>query len=174
MKKLLMYLPILLIIAFVGCNIITGNILIVIDLDDQTVTGESSGFESWPVDREDFSDWKDHADDLNHVVDLGFATQIINNGNSEATARFWVSENPYADVASVEANATLVLNTITIPAGATKKITWSESYDYIENFDTLKELIMKGKFWLYATAVSSNVNVTFHKNAIILTINAKP
>jgi len=34
MKKLLRFAPLLVVLAFAGCNIITGNVLVVIELDD--------------------------------------------------------------------------------------------------------------------------------------------
>ncbi len=177
MKKMLKYLPLLLLVLFVGCNIITGNKLIVIELGDATVEGTSSGFEKWRVSKDDPKNgtWKDHAEDIKHVVDLGFAVQIKNDANVVATAKFYVSEDStLSTVTEVDSLATLVLSGISVAANSTKIIKWQDSYDYLHNFDTLKELILKGKFWLYATAVGSPVDVTFHNTAVILTINAKP
>jgi hypothetical protein len=175
MMKMMRYLPLLLLVVFVGCNIITGNKLIVIELGDQSISGTSSGFEKWRVSKDEHGAWKDNAEDIKHVVDLGFAVQIKNDTNVVATAKFYVSEDStLSNVNAVESEATLVLSDISVAANSTKTITWQESYDYLENFDTLKELVLKGKFWLYATAVGSPVDVTFHNTAVILTINVKP
>jgi len=175
MKKMLMYLPVLLLVVFVGCNIITGNKMVVIEIEDKVLSGDASSYDKWRISKEDHQTWKDHEADLKHVVDLGFVTKIINFGNGDATAKFWVSsDSTYASATEIEANATLVLSGITVPVADSVIIKWQDSYDYLENFDTLKKLVLDGEFWLYATAISSFVLVEFKNNAVVLTINAEP
>jgi len=175
MKRMLKFAPLLVILAFAGCNIITGNVLIVIELDDETLqTGDD--FKVWKVSKEDHGEWKDHEDDINHVVDIGFSL-IFDNSRSASEARgdFYVStDGTFGTGAEVEANAAKVLSGIEVGQGATRRITWQQSYEFLGNFDTLKKFVMDGEFYLYAVGIGTPLDLDVKKAAIILTINAKP
>jgi len=172
---MLKFAPLLVILAFAGCNIITGNVLIVIALDDATLQ-TNDDFKVWKVSKEEHGEWKDHEADIKHVVDLGFSVIFDNSaGTDEATGDFYVSEDStFASAAEVRANAKAVLTGITVAAGATRKITWQQSYEFLGNFDTLKKFVMDGEFFLYAVDIGTNFDLDVKKAAIILTINAKP
>jgi len=172
---MLKFAPLLVILAFAGCNIITGNVLIVIELDDATLQ-TNDDFKVWKVSKEEHGEWKDHEADIKHVVDLGFSLILDNSrGTSLATGDFYVSKDgTLGTAAEVIANATMVLEDITVDPGATRKITWQQSYEFLGNFDTLKKFVMDGEFYFYAVGIGTPLDLDLKKVAIILTINAKP
>jgi hypothetical protein len=179
MRNFIKLLPLLLlpVIICAGCNIITGNKLIVIKITppDLNVSGESDGFEVREVSREMNDTWDEHHDQIRHLVDLGFAMLITNNLSSDATAAIYVSErSDLATKADIMEQATRVIKPVLVPGDDYTKITWQQSYDYLENFDTLKKLVLTGKFFVYAVGVQPTTDVTFSKTAVIMTINAEP
>jgi len=174
MKRTTKFLPLIVAFLFAGC-IVTGNVLIVIELEDAGLqTGED--FKVWEVSKEKSSDWKEHEDDINHVVDIGFSMIITNNNTANAaTGEFYISKNGnLANASQVRANGIKILGGIEVAPGATKKITWPDSYNYLSNFDILKQYVMDGGFWVYATGIGTNLNIDIKNPAVILTINAKP
>jgi hypothetical protein len=175
MKKLLKFTPLLVVLAFAGCNIITGNVLIVIELD-KAHPKTHEDFMVWHVNKEDYTDWKDHEDKIQHVVDLGFSVVFDNSaGSNEASGDFYVSkDSTLASADDVRDNAAIVLSGIIVAPGKIRMITWQQSYQYLGNFDTLKKYVMDGEFYLYAVGVGTDLDLIVAKPAIILTVNAEP
>ncbi len=173
-KTILISLMLLLFAA--GC-LVTGNILLVIKLEDKHLTTNEK-FDKWFVTKEDNEDWKKHQDDIKHVVDLGFSVTIDNTGSDEpATGSFYISKSGDLTLDDLEPDskeAYIVLSGLTVPAGGKKHITWQGSYRYLRNFDVLKKYVMSGEFWLYVKGVSTPLDMTLTKTAVILTLNAKP
>ena len=175
MTRKMILIPLMLAIFTAGC-LVTGNFLLVIKLDDKELDTNKE-FDKWRVSKEEHEDWDDHADQINHVVDLGFSVLIENNGNEPATGTFYISESgdlTEGDLHPDSNKAYVVLTGITVPAGERKLITWQESYKYLRNFDVLKKYVMKGEFWLYVKGVAPELNIEFKKMAVILTLNVKP
>ncbi len=174
MKKQIRILALLAALLFAGC-IVTGNVLVVIELEDDDLT-EQKDFRMWNVDKDSVQVWKDHYKDIKHIVDLGFSVTIKNNNTvDEARGEFWISKNGNLGSAQeVMQKATKVFAGLVVKPGTTAKITWSQSYQYLHNFDTLKKAALDGQFYLYAIGIGNNLNVSFKKPAVILTVNAKP
>jgi hypothetical protein len=178
MAKIARLMPLLLLLLLPGCyEIINGNILVVVKIEDKTLTSNDP-FEAWRVSKEDHEDWKEHEEDLNHVVDAGFAIEISNTeSNVDATAEFYISKDSTLSAEDLHTQSNIafrVLRGITVPAGEEKRITWRESYRYLEHFKVMKQYVMDGKFWLYAKGVTTPLNISLTKTAVILTLNAKP
>ena len=162
---------------FAGC-IVTGNILVVIELEEDKHLTTNDSFDQWLVSEDDHQDWKDHADDINHVVDVGFVVTLDNSAsNVDATGEFYISKDGNLsadDLHPDSSNVYMILSGIVVEAGDIKTIRWQESYDYLSNFDALKQYAMDGEFWLYVKGVGTPLDLWARKIAVILTVNAKP
>ncbi len=177
MNRLVKFLPALLLALVAGC-IVTGNILFIIELDPVSLD-TSKTFDMWEVTEEDNDDWKDHKDQIKHVVDAGFTLRIENlNQNDKATGDIYISKENALDegwdVNDIIANATKILSGITVAPGGTRVITWSQSYDFLSNFDVLVKYIMDGEMYVYAVGIGDNLDIEVTKIALIITINAEP
>ncbi len=176
MTKKMILIPLIFALLVTGC-IVTGNILIVIELEDKTLTTNDS-FDKWLVSKEEHSEWKDHADDIKHIVDVGFAVTLVNSAsNVDATGEFYISKDGNLsadDLNSSNSAVFIILSGLEVKAGETRQITWQESYDYLSNFKTLKKYGMDGEFWLYVKGVGTPLNLDIKKPAVIMTLNAKP
>lgn len=176
-KKMILLLIALPLLA-VGCfEIINGNVIVVVPLEDRNLIGDDS-FQTWRVDKEEHEDWKEHEEDINHVVDIGFSVTLINNeDNAAASGDFYISKDSLLTAEDLHEESSVafkVLGGIVIPANGRKHITWQESYRYMSNHDVIKKYIMSGKFWLYVKGVNPPINLSLTKTAAILTLNAKP
>ncbi|MCK4656156.1 MAG: hypothetical protein KAT85_03970 [candidate division Zixibacteria bacterium] len=176
MTKKMIVIPLILALLVTGC-IVTGNILVVIELEDKTLT-TSDSFDKWLVSKDEHQEWKDHADDINHIVDVGFAVTLDNGtSNVDATGEFYISKIGTLiakDLHPDSSNAYIILSGLVVKAGEVRKITWQESYDFLSNFKTLKQYGMDGEFWLYVKGVGTPLNLQVKKPAVIITLNAKP
>ena len=176
MTKKMILIPLIFALLVTGC-IVTGNILVVIELEDKTLTTNDS-FDQWLVSKEEHSEWKDHADDIKHIVDIGFAVWLDNSAsNVAATGEFYISKQGTLTANDLNANnpnAFVVLRGLEVGAGEVRKITWQESYKFLSNFKALKQYGMDGKFWLYVKGVGTPLNLQVKKPAVIITLNAKP
>jgi hypothetical protein len=176
MTKKMIIIPLILALLVTGC-IVTGNILIVVELEDKTLTTNDS-FDQWLVSKDDHQEWKDHADDINHIVDVGFAVTLDNSAsNVDATGEFYISKDGNLsadDLHPDSSNAYIILSGLVVKAGEIRKITWQESYKFLSNFKTLKQYGMDGKFWLYVKGVGTPLHLDVKKPAVIITMNAKP
>jgi hypothetical protein len=162
-----------------GC-IVTGNILIVIELEEDKHLTTNDSFDKWLVSKDDpdNQEWRDHEDDINHIVDVGFAVTLDNSAsNVDATGEFYISKDGNLnadDLHPDSSNAYIILSGIVVKAGEVRKIRWQESYDFLSNFKALKQYGMDGEFWLYVKGVGTPLDLWARKVAVILTVNAKP
>lgn len=176
MKKQIRILALLAALLFAGC-IVTGNVVVVIPLEPNPINlvGDDD-FYKWRASKDEHSDWEDHYEDINHIVDLGLSFTLTNNSSQTyAYGEIWISkDSTFQSAAEVKAGAIRVFSRLRVNAGKSTHITWSQSYQYLEHFDELKQYALDGYFWVYATAVSDDLDVTFKKPAVILTVNGKP
>jgi hypothetical protein len=156
---------------------VTGNVLVVIELEPNPIdlVGDND-FYKWRASKDEHQDWKDHYDDINHIVDMGLSFTLTNNSQSyDAYGEIWISkDSTFQNAAAVKAGAIRIFSRLGVGAGKSTHITWSQSYQYLEHFDELKQYALDGYFWVYATCVSDDLNVTFKKPAVILSVNGKP
>lgn len=172
MRGRIKFLPLLAVLLLAGC-IVSGNFIIVYKLADTHLTSNDD-FERWEVSKELEEDWEDHAEDIKHIVDVGFAMKITNNNPTQtATGDVYISKNGNLSSASeVIAEGTPILTGMQVAAGSELVITWRKSYDYLSNFETLKKYIIDGEFYAYAIGVGTALDVDVTRIAVIITVNA--
>jgi hypothetical protein len=152
-----------------GC-IITGNIVILIELDPFTIEPNGLfGYEE--VNLLDYGEYRDHKDDLNSVDDIGFVCKIRNESGASATGKLWISNTSSSSF--IPNDKILVLDGITVAAGQTRTIKLDESYDFLKNFEAAREAILREQFTVY-WEVPNAFLVQVTDMVIVLTINGKP
>ena len=179
MTKKMIIIPLILALLVTGC-IVTGNILIVIELKEDKHLTTNDSFDKWLVSKDDpdNQEWRDHEDDINHIVDVGFAVTLDNSASDyDATGEFYISKDGNLsadDLHPDSSNAYIILSGLVVGARETRKITWQESYDFLSNFKALKQFGMDGEFWLYVKGVETPLDLWARNVAVIITLNAKP
>ena len=143
-----------------GC-LLSGQFIILLDTGG-TIHSTDTILDYVYVDLTENSTWKDHKDDIQAIVDLKFEAKFTNNLSAPATGELWISTNLYSTVAQVTAagNATRVLGGLTVPGSGSVEVSFSESSKYIENLDTILNLVEGGKFYVYGIAGGVPFDVT--------------
>lgn len=157
-----------------GANCITsGNILVVVDIEDfgaQT----NNVFTSKKVDLRENEDWKEHKEDINSIDDLGFAVRITNNADVPAAGQLYVSANKdLTTIEAVRSNAILVLDGIVVQPGVERAIEWGESKSFVKNFVEAKKVIFKELFYVYFIAAETPFDITVRDLVLIMSVNGK-
>lgn len=167
-------LGVLALFLMLGNNCVTsGNIVVVMDLP--SVTGQTNtSFNPEFVDLTENDDWKEHKDQVNSVDDIGFACKITNYESSVATGQIWISDKSYSSPTDVTAHAVKILDGIAVPAGGTRSIEWSESADFLSNFNEAKTIVYTEKFYLYFMAAETPFHIDVTDIVLFLSVNGKP
>jgi hypothetical protein len=137
-----------------GCWLFGITLVLSYDIDEEIVSTDE-GFNSVAIDLTEEKDWKDNQDNLDEIYSLLFYGYIINHQSTLATGQLYVYEDgSLTTVAEVESLATLVLDGLVIPANDTLEV----PLIHMVRVDHIRDLVMEGKFHLYAIAT----NVPFH------------
>lgn len=170
----------LLVLAALGCKIVSGTFVVVESFSFTTKTG----FYPTAVDLTENDTWQDHKDDIDRIEVVGFELWITNDETSEWTYTGYVNEATMPDdtlsQGQVEANATRVFGPLTVPAGTVgagtqKFVSYSESLGLLSNIKTLQNLVKGGLFDYYAIATggSGGLGGQVDSIRIIITVAAK-
>ncbi|MFH1336337.1 MAG: hypothetical protein ABII96_07440 [Candidatus Zixiibacteriota bacterium] len=136
-----------------GCWLLGITLTLSYDIEDEIVSTDTH-FNSVIVDLTQEEDWRDNQDKLDEIYNLLFYGWITNYESTPATGRLYVyKDTTLHTVEEVETNATLVLDGLVIPADTTIEVPLIEL-----GLEPVRDLIMDGKFALYAIAT----NVSFH------------
>lgn len=165
-----------------GC-ILSGQFVILFDID-QNIHSTDTVLGKVAVDLTTDETWRDHKDDIQAIVDIKFEAKFVNNEATAASGEVWIATEDYATVAQVEANATRILSGIVVPASGSKDVSFTESSDYIENLDTVLDLVEGGVFFLYGIAADVPFDITItgiddsdpdtEHCRLMVTVSAKP
>lgn len=138
----------------------------------------NTGFYYYDVDITDNDIWADHADDIDNVKLAGFEMWLTNNTADANLFNAYIdpSDDPVLALPNaVEADATQIIKDLPVAAGVGTQtyISYSESFNYLTNFATLKSLAKAGKFHYYGMDSSQTANsYTIDSIRVILTIEA--
>jgi hypothetical protein len=136
-----------------GCWLLGITLVLSYDIEDKPAYTDTY-FNGWFVDLTTEEDWQDHQDQLDEIYNLLFYGWITNYESTPATGRLYVyKDTTLHTVGEVETNATLVLDGLIIPADTTVEVPLIDL-----DLKPIRDLIMEGKFGLYAIAT----NVPFH------------
>lgn len=136
-----------------GCWLLGITLVLSYDIEDKPAY-TNTYFNGWFIDLTTEEDWQDHQDQLDEIYNLLFYGWITNYENTEATGRIYVyKDTTLHTIEEVESNATLVLDGVVIPADTTVEVPLIDL-----DLKPIRDLIMEGKFGLYAIAA----NIPFH------------
>jgi hypothetical protein len=132
-----------------GCWLFGITLVLPYDIEEEILATDTE-FNSVAVDLTEEDDWKDNKDKLDEIYNLLFYGWIENNESTEATGQLYVyKDGSLTTVAEVQANATLVLDGLVLPPSSTVEVPVTEM-----KLEPIRDLIMEGKFHLYAIATN--------------------
>ncbi len=170
LKKIFAIALLPMVLAVSGC-LISGTFVIV---EDFSFTPPTSGLYFYAVNVTDDSDWADNKDKIDFIDEVGAEFYLTNNESAEVTFNAYVDDSGsgHTTVGAVQANATLVIDNLKVPANSTKHVTYAQSFQYITGLTRLKALAKSGKFDFYGTS-SGNTGTTFTVDSakVIITVS---
>ncbi len=172
-NKILVLLSALLVLSvFCGCEgLIVGTFVISLDIDGGDIVTQDD-FSKFYVDLTTESEWNDHKDEIKDIDNVGFQLWVTNSGATAVTGQLFAStDSSYADTAAVRDSATLVLDGLTLPPGATY-VDWPSSLTYLREVDKLKQLVEGGTFAIYALTTTLPFTITVDSATVIVTVTA--
>ena len=127
------------------------------------------------VDWTDDDDWEDHQGNIKDIDLVGFELWATNTSGTADTFTVYVvdlqsSLDGSSSRSEVEAGATLVVNNLPVAATGLTHVTYGQSFKYLANVETLKNLTETGKFKLFAFVTSPAVDVTIDSLRVIVTL----
>jgi hypothetical protein len=152
-----------------GCWLLGITLTLSYDIEDEIVSTDTQ-FNSVMVDLTQEQDWKDHQDKLDEIYNLLFYGWITNYENTPATGRLYVyKDTTLHTVEEVETNATLVLDGLVIPADTTIEVPLVDL-----DLKPIRDLVMDGKFALYAIASNVPFNIRVFDSSIVVIFAVEP
>jgi hypothetical protein len=158
-----------------GCWLLGITLTLSYDIEDEIVSTDTQ-FNSVMVDLTQEQDWKDHQDKLDEIYNLLFYGWITNYENTPATGRLYVyKDTTLHTVEEVETNATLVLDGVSIHADTTGGSGTATVVPLIDlDLKPIRDLVMDGKFALYAIASNVPFNIRVFDSSIVVIFAVEP
>ena len=119
--------------------------------------------------------WEDHSDKLEFIDHVGFEMWFSSSAGSNMVFDAYLDNagDPLLSTpAEVEANATQVLDGITLTPGDDQHITYGQSFKYITNFDTMRDLVETGGFRFYGISSEGSGSFTIDSVRVVITFTA--
>lgn len=113
--------------------------------------------------------WKEHHENIKSISRVLFAFWVINHGDVDATAQFYISKNcDLTTEEEVRSGATLVVDGVSVPANDSTYITARESYKHLRNQDELGDRLIEGQFCLYCIAENAPFEIEVPDSAAVV------
>ncbi|MCP4684166.1 MAG: hypothetical protein GY867_01860 [bacterium] len=163
-------------LVFTGC-LVSGTFVVVQGVDFDFTA--DTGFYWYPVDLTGNAVWEDHEDDIDDIDAIGMQFSITNTSDVTTTFRAsFVKASGAVDLmsppSSIPSGAVVVIDDLTVAAGATRHIGYLGSLAYIKNVEKLKEIIMTGRFDYFGESTGGTEDFAFEvrDGKIVVTISA--
>lgn len=169
--KLLALAGLIMVSALITGCLVSGTFIIVEDFEFTAQTG----FYHYSVDLTDEQDWEDHKDDIDAIDAVGFEFVITSYSDVPTTFNAWVTAagTDYGSVAEIVANATKIINDLSVPANGSLTVTYVQSLSHIANLAALKALVKTGTFEYYGTSTNNPENVfDVTEGKVVVTLSA--
>jgi len=160
-------------LTLAGC-IVSGTFITDILIKDLQFNTQE-GFYWEQVDLTEDETWDEHQDDIKSIDLVGFELWIQNQTQSDQTFEAYVAnvDDPvYSTAAEVRANATLVIDELTLETGnnGDNYVSYPQSFGYVTNLETLKSLVESGQLTAYGLTTGGS----FHLDSlrVIVTFTA--
>jgi hypothetical protein len=152
-----------------GCWLIGITLVLSYDIEDKIVSTDTQ-FNSVNVDLTQEQDWQDHQDKLDEIYILEFCGKIYNHESTPATGQLYVyKDTSLHTVADVQTKATLVLDGLVLPANDTTEVPLT-----FMKLEPIRDLIMDGKFTLYAIATNVPFYIEVFDAAVVVVFAVEP
>ena len=146
-----------------GCWLFGITMMLSYDIEEEPLSTDTE-VNSMAVDLTEEDDWKDNKDKLDEIYNLLFYGWVENHLGTDATGQLYVYEDgSLTTKAEVEANATLVLDGLVLPASSTVEVPLTEV-----KLEPIKDLIMEGKFHLYAIAANVPFSIEVRDATVVV------
>lgn len=163
-----------------GCVLTSAQILTHFDLPSPVTINAADPWERVPVDLavDVGEDYTDNKDKLKGLLDLAVLGEFTNTGGAGGTVTVWITAGTtnYADVPSIEANATKLWGPATIGATGSKVVLeWDDSaalFDPNGKKTLIQETLGDGQFTLYTTGSGGTSNILIENGKVILVLDA--
>ncbi len=133
-----------------GCWLFGITLVLHYDIDDEIVSTDTV-FNSVAIDLTEEQDWKDNQDKLDEIYSMLFYGYITNYESTPATGQLYVyKDGSLSTVAEVQSKAILVLDGLALPSDSTLEV----PLIHMVRIDHIRDLVMEGKFHLYAIATN--------------------
>lgn len=173
-KYLLILIPFLTLLGvwIQGC-LLSGTYVITYKVGDEIISTEKT-LNSASVDLSDNDTWADHEEDIKYVDEVAFTFKVENRISTDsATGQLYITDiDTFTQVDDIRDNATLIVDGIELGPGEMKHILWNECFQYILNFETLKEQVESGTFHLYGICRNTPFDVRFYDIVAVITVTA--
>ena len=147
-----------------GCWLFGITLVLSYDIDEEIVSTDEA-FNSVAIDLTEEEDWKDNQDKLDEIYSMLFYGYIINYESTPATGRLYVyKDGSLTTVTEVQSKATLVLDGLVIPAYDTLEV----PLIHMERIDHIRDLVMEGKFHLYAIATNAPFDIRVFDATVVV------
>jgi hypothetical protein len=129
------------------------------------------------VDWTDDADWEDHQDNIKDIDLVGFELWATNADETADTFTVYVADlqsslDGSSTRSEVDSVATLAVNGLPLAPSGQTHVTYGQSFKYLDNVETLKNVVETGKFKLFAFVTSPTVDVTIDSLRVIVTLTA--
>ena len=152
-----------------GCWLFGITLVLNYDIENE-IASTNTHFNSVMIDLTEEQDWKDNQDKLDEIYILYFYGRIQNYENTPATGQLYVyKDTTLQTIAEVESLATLVLDGLVIPADSTVEVPMTAM-----KLEPIRDLIMKGKFALYAIATNVPFNIRVFDATVVVIFAVEP
>jgi hypothetical protein len=152
-----------------GCWLFGITLVLSYDIEDEIVATDTN-FNSVAIDLTEEDDWKDNEDKLDEIYNLLFYGLIENHESTEATGQLYVYEDgSLTTIAEVQANATLVLDGLVLPPSSIVEVPLTEM-----KLEPIRDLIMAGRFQLYAIATNVPFHITVYDATVVVIFAVEP
>ncbi len=156
-------------LLFSGCWLFGITLVLTYDIDDKPAYTDTE-LNSWFVDLTEEDDWKDNQDKLDEIHHLYFYGWIQNYMDTPATGQLYMyKDTTLHTIAEVESLATLVLDGLVLPADSTVEIPL-----IAVDLQLVKDLIMEGKFGLYAIAADVPFHIRVFDASVVVIFAIEP
>jgi hypothetical protein len=146
-----------------GCWLFGITKILSYDIDEEIVS-TNTNFNSVAIDLTEEDDWKDNKDKLDEIYNLLFYGSIQNYETTEATGQLYVYEDgSLTTISEVQTHATLVLDGLVLPPSSTTYVPLTEM-----KLEPIRDLIMEGKFHLYAIATNVPFNIRVFDATVVV------
>jgi hypothetical protein len=151
-----------------GCWLFGITLMLSYDIEDKEVSTYQT-LNGWYIDLTTEKDWKDNQDKLDEIYILYFYGWIRNYEGTPATGRLYVyKDTSLHTIAEVESLGTLVLDGIAIGPDTT------EVPLIAVGLEPIRDLIMEGKFGLYAIATNVPFDIEVYNASVVVIFAVEP